>query len=73
MSARQQEIYMGQFKVPEMSCGHCTAAIEKAVMAIDPAATVTCALDTRTVAVESALGDGAVSDAIRGAGYDVAP
>lgn len=64
---------MGQFKVPDMSCGHCTATIEKAVKAIDPGATVTCSLDTRTVAVQSVLSDRAVSDAIRGAGYDVAP
>jgi len=62
---------MGHFKVPDMSCGHCTAAIEKAVKAVDPAATVTCALDQRTVAVETSLSDRAVSDAIRGAGYDV--
>jgi len=62
---------MSSFNVPEMSCGHCTAAIEKAIKAIDPTATVACDLDARTVAVESFLSDRAVSEAIRDAGYDV--
>ncbi|MBD3624968.1 MAG: heavy-metal-associated domain-containing protein [Rhodobacteraceae bacterium] len=63
---------MNSFNVPEMSCGHCTAAIEKAIKAIDPTATVSCDLGTRTVAVESFLSDRAVSEAIRNAGYDLA-
>lgn len=71
MTARKKETDMGHFKVPGMSCGHCTAAIEKAVRAIDPAASITCELDNRTVSVETSLSDDAVSDAIRGAGYDV--
>ena len=63
---------MNSFNVPEMSCGHCTAAIEKAIKAIDPTATVTCDLAARAVAVETILSDRAVSEAIRDAGYDVA-
>ncbi|SEL71886.1 copper chaperone [Roseovarius azorensis] len=63
---------MSSFNVPDMSCGHCTAAIEKAIKVIDPTAKVACDLGTRTVAVESFLGDRAVSEAIRNAGYDVA-
>ncbi len=63
---------MNSFNVPEMSCGHCTAAIEKAIKAIDPTANVSCDLGSRTVAVESFLSERAVSEAIRDAGYDVA-
>lgn len=63
---------MTSFSVPDMSCGHCTAAIEKAISAIDPTATVSCDLDTRTVAVESFVSDRAVCEAIREAGYEVA-
>jgi copper chaperone len=67
-----KETDMSSFNVPEMSCGHCTAAIEKAIKSIDPTATVSCDLGTRTVSVESILSDRAVSEAIRDAGYDVA-
>ncbi|MGY9048676.1 Heavy metal binding protein [Puniceibacterium antarcticum] len=63
---------MSRFNVPEMSCGHCTAAIEKAIKAIDPTATVSCDLGIRAVSVESFLSARAVTEAIRDAGYDVA-
>jgi copper chaperone len=33
-----------EFKVPDMSCGHCTAAIAKSVKSADPAAAVDCDL-----------------------------
>jgi len=61
---------MSRFTVPDMSCGHCTAAIEKAVKSIDPTATVACDLETKTVAVETFLSERAVSEAIREAGYE---
>ena len=48
---------MNRFTVPDMSCGHCTAAIEKAVKSIDPTATVACDLETKTVAVETFLSE----------------
>lgn len=63
---------MTNLHIPGMSCGHCTATIEKAIKAIDPAATVSCELSGRTVSIESALSAHALSDAIRGAGYEVA-
>ena len=63
---------MTRLSVPDMSCGHCTAAIEKAIKAIDPTATVSCELPTHTVSVESFLSERAVSEAIRDAGYEVA-
>ena len=62
---------MKSFNVPDMKCGQCTTAIERAIKAIDPTATVCCDLNTRTVAVESFVSDRAVSKAIRGAGYEV--
>lgn len=62
---------MTRFYVPEMSCGHCTAAIEKAIKAIDPTAKVFCDLGKHTVDVESFLSERASSEAIRNAGYDV--
>lgn len=62
---------MIRFDVPGMSCGHCTAAIERALKASDPSARVSCDLGTKTVEVDSILNPAALSEAIRGAGYDV--
>lgn len=62
---------MVRFDVPEMSCGHCTATIEKAIRSIDPTAKVTCDTGTRKVDVESIQDEGALSKAIRNAGYEV--
>jgi copper chaperone len=61
---------MTRFTVPEMTCGHCTAAIEKAVAALDPAARVACDLETHGVTVTSDLPVDALQAAIRDAGYD---
>ncbi|ASP23439.1 copper chaperone CopZ (plasmid) [Antarctobacter heliothermus] len=57
------------FKVPDMSCGHCTSAIEKSVKSADPAAQIACDLDTRMVHIDSALRADQLSAAIKDAGY----
>ncbi len=62
-----------EFSVPEMSCGHCTAAIEKAVKEADFAATIHCDLTTRHVIVETSLPVAEISAAIQQAGYESAP
>lgn len=64
---------MTRYKVPDMSCGHCTAAIEKSIRLIDPGAEVQCDIDAREVRVDSTLDDGAVVGAIREAGYEPIP
>lgn len=61
---------MAKFSVPEMSCGHCTAAIEKQIKAADTGADVACNLDDHTVTVTSALSVEALAAAIKDAGYD---
>jgi copper chaperone len=53
-----------------MSCGHCTASIEKAILAADPDATVSCDLETRQVSVTSGLSATALASTIKDAGYD---
>lgn len=58
------------FKVPDMSCGHCTSAIETSIKSVDPAAQVACDLDTRTVRIDSALSADQLSAAIKEAGYE---
>ncbi|SFE03742.1 heavy-metal-associated domain-containing protein [Roseivivax sediminis] len=61
-----------KFSVPDMSCGHCTAAIEKELKAKAPGATVSCDLGSRIVEVMGAEPD-QVQAAIRDAGYDARP
>lgn len=61
---------MSRFSVPEMSCGHCTAAIEKQIKTADGAATVACDLTDRTVTVGSTLSAEAVIAAMQKAGYE---
>lgn len=61
---------MIRFDVPEMSCGHCTAAIRKAVAVLDPSASVDCDLNARIVSVESALDSETLVLAMKEAGYD---
>ena len=64
---------MIRFTVPEMSCGHCTAAIETAIKAIDGDARVECNLDDHSVSVASTLSIGALQSAIAEAGYASEP
>lgn len=62
---------MTTYAVPGMSCGHCRAAIEAALRAADPSATVAFDQSARTVTVGGALPDADVRRAIEGAGYEV--
>ena len=61
---------MTKLNVPEMSCGHCIAAIEKAVAGVDADARVTADLENRTVSIESAIADAALIDALKAEGYE---
>ena len=63
---------MTRFTVPEMSCGHCTAAIEKAIHDVDSAAKVECNLDDHTVSITSDTPVTALQSAIQEAGYESA-
>jgi len=65
-----KEIHMTKFNVPDMSCGHCTSAIETGIKTSDPTAQIACDLTDRTVDVESKLGADAVLTAIKDAGYE---
>lgn len=43
------------FTVPDMSCGHCKAAIEKAITGADSTAAVSFDMDARKIEVSSSL------------------
>lgn len=61
------------FSVEDMTCGHCVAAITKAVQAADPAARVEVRLDQHQVQVDGATQAHAIEQAIRDAGYTPKP
>lgn len=60
---------MTTFVVPDMSCGHCKAAVEKAVAKLDAEARVTVDLDAKTVEVEGTPAPAAVIAALDAEGY----
>ncbi len=61
---------MTKLNVPEMSCGHCKATIEKAVADVDADARVSVDLENRTVSIESSIADAALIDALKAGGYE---
>jgi copper chaperone len=64
------EMIMVQFKVENMTCGGCAAAITRAIRALDAGAAVEIDRAARTVRVEPRTADAAALEAaIREAGY----
>ncbi len=62
---------MLRFQVEGMSCGHCVAAITKAVQAVDAKAQVQVDLAAKSVSVEGSDLRAAIVTAIADAGYEV--
>ncbi len=56
-------------EVEGMSCGHCAAAIRKAVASVDPAARTEVDLEAGQVRVDGAATPEALRAAVREAGY----
>lgn len=61
---------MHHIKVTGMTCGHCVAAIEKAVKGLDPQADVAADLAKGEVTVKSDIEFAPISAAIKEAGYE---
>lgn len=55
--------------VPDMSCGHCKAAVEKAIAGTDAAAAVVVDLPAHRVEVTTAAAPAAILAALDAAGY----
>jgi copper chaperone len=64
-----------RFQVPDMSCGHCTAAVQAALETLAGVSAVDVSLDTKMIIVRSDIRIEAsdVEAAIRGAGYTPGP
>lgn len=60
---------MPEFKLPDMSCGHCVGAVTQALKAVDPQAEVVIDLPRHTVRVSSSAPDQALAEALTEAGY----
>lgn len=60
-----------KFSVPDMSCGHCAASIEKAVKTVDASASVSCDLENHLVEIGSSAEQQTIAEAINKAGYEV--
>ena len=55
--------------VPDMSCGHCKATVEKAVTAVDASAKVDVDLSTRKVEITSSVASSTLLGALKAVGY----
>jgi copper chaperone len=54
-----------------MNCGHCTQTITKAILAVDPKASVETDIPSKTVKVSSHIDSATISTTVSDAGYDV--
>ncbi|GGD20339.1 heavy-metal-associated domain-containing protein [Sinisalibacter lacisalsi] len=61
---------MSRFSVPEMSCGHCKASIEGALLDADPGADVSFDMEAREVEVDAVLDESEIIAAIKTAGFE---
>jgi len=64
---------MTKFSVPDMTCGHCKATIEKAVLDADEGAELDFDLEKHEVAVDSVLDAAELGAVITKAGYTPSP
>lgn len=62
-----------KLNVPDMTCGHCKAAVEKAIAALDASADVRVDLTGRTVEVTTTAAETAVIAALKAEGYPATP
>ncbi|WP_162530015.1 heavy-metal-associated domain-containing protein [Stappia sp. BW2] len=58
-----------KFSIPDMSCGHCKAAIGKSIEQTDGAAQVEFDMENRTVTVKSTRSAQEIAGALNEAGY----
>jgi copper chaperone len=60
-------------KVPDMSCGHCTGVITKAIKELDQAAAIGFDMHNHMVQIDTAQAQDAILTVLRAAGYPAMP
>jgi copper chaperone CopZ len=60
---------MIEFNIPDISCAHCVGVVEKAVKAVDAAATVEIDIPTKKVRITSTAEKSALANALVAVGY----
>jgi copper chaperone len=68
-----KEKRMTTFHIPDMSCGHCKATVEKTITALDPQAHINFDMQARQIALDCALSNAKVQAALAEAGYPATP
>jgi len=63
---------MTTFHIPDMSCGHCKATVEKTIHALDPVARIEFDMAARRISLESSTDAAGVETALAEAGYPAA-
>jgi copper chaperone len=63
---------MMEFKVADMSCGHCASVITRTVKECDPKATIDIDLDNKMVRIASSEDRAVLAQALDEAGYPTA-
>ncbi|PCJ73539.1 MAG: heavy metal-binding protein [Rhodobacteraceae bacterium] len=64
---------MPSFNIPDMTCGHCKASVEGAILELDSTAKITIDLDTHNVDVDTQTAADAIVAALKTAGYEATP
>ena len=60
---------MYEFDIRNMTCGHCAAAVEKAIKAADPSAVTAIDLKAKKARIKTTVDPVVISGAIEQAGY----
>ncbi|MGO4909860.1 MULTISPECIES: heavy-metal-associated domain-containing protein [Pseudorhodobacter] len=61
------------YHIPDMSCGHCKATVEKTIHGLDPVARIEFDMPARKVAVESNADAAIVTAALAKVGFPASP
>lgn len=64
---------MIELNVKEMTCGHCVAAVTRAVKSVDPSAAVQVDLESARVCIDGRSAAGELIKALEDAGYPASP